>query len=686
MALKDSFTNKKSQQQKQLTNVIPLEGFPSAVELKSAQKLALANPQQTQIMTWQAEEGKGEYQLVVKHAHSADENEVYWVLSLQNEQDSCEQWNYRTPDIELIDSILVATAKPSGPAAIIPDSLKPPPGGYPEEEDEDPKKSKAAEQRREVKERRDTPEQTGGLLKPGAVLSDRYEIVNEVGRGGMGVVYKARHLKMDRIVAIKVLHGHLLEDLSSKKRFEQEVNATSSLSHSNCVMVYDCDFSPSGQPFLVMEYIEGVSLKEVLRQKGPLSVERFLEIFIQCCEGLAHAHSKGIVHRDMKPSNVMLINGPDGGDIVKIVDFGVAKIMPRNDGTLMELTRTGDVVGSPHYMSPEQCMGASMDWRTDIYSLGCVMYEAITGRVPLLGENPYQAMYMHIHEMPPLFSVVRPNVQHDQQIQDIVFKAMAKQLKDRYQGAIDVFHDLKNASTNIDTSKHRKVSPTAPAPSVPMPPPMGYGMPQMPPYPMQGYGMPPMPPYPMQGYPMPGMPGMPGMPQQGMPQHGMPQHGMPQQGMPQQGMPQQGMPQQGMPQQGMPQQGMQQQGMQQQGMQQQGMQQQGNTHGMSQQNMQAASGGSGDAVLDLIVQAGLVKDSQIEEATKMKKNVGGELISLLVAQGAIKRVVKDAALKCRGLIDKGTLKSDHAHTLLKLCQSKDMKYEDAVEELGWRLG
>ncbi|MBA3855572.1 MAG: hypothetical protein C0507_01565 [Cyanobacteria bacterium PR.3.49] len=662
MALKDSFTNKKNQQQKQLTNIIPLETFPSEVELKNVQNLALANPQQTQIMTWQAEEGKGEYQLVVKHAHSADENEVYWVLSLANGQDSSEQWNYRTPDIELINSILVATAKPSGPAAVIPDSLKPPPGGYPEEEDEDPKKGKASEQRREVKERRDTPEQTGGLLKPGAVLSDRYEIVNEVGRGGMGVVYKARHLKMDRIVAIKVLHGHLLEDLSSKKRFEQEVNATSSLSHSNCVMVYDCDFSPSGQPFLVMEYIEGVSLKEVLRQKGPLSVERFLEIFIQCCEGLAHAHSKGIVHRDMKPSNVMLINGSDGGDLVKIVDFGVAKIMPRNDGTLMELTRTGDVVGSPHYMSPEQCMGAAMDWRTDIYSLGCVMYEAITGRVPLLGENPYQAMYMHIHEMPPLFSVVRPGVQHDQQIQEIVFKAMAKQLKDRYQGAIDVFHDLKNASTNIDTSKHRKVSPTAPAPSVPMPPPMGgYGMPQMPPYPMQGYGMPGMPPYPMQGYPMPGMP-MPGMP--GMP--GMPQQGMPQQGMPQQGMPQQGMPQQGM-QQGMPQQGNQQ-------------------HAMSHQGMPAAPAGSGDAVLDLIVQAGLVKDSQIEEATKMKKNVGGELISLLVAQGAIKRVVKDAAVKCRGLVDKGTLKSDHAHTLLKLCQSKDMKYEDAVEELGWRLG
>lgn len=407
MPLKDSFINKKNQQQqKQLTNIIKLEGFPSEGELKTTQNLALANPQQTQILTWQGEDDKGEYQLVVKHAHSSDENEVYWVLTLQSGSEANELWNYRTPDIELIDSILEATAKPSGPAAVIPDSLKPPPGGYPDEEEEDPKKrgsgsgssgSKAAEPKEKYVERRDTPEQTGGLLKPGSVLLDRYEIVNEVGRGGMGVVYKARHLKMDRIVAIKVLHGHLLEDLSSKKRFEQEVNATNSLSHSNCIMTYDCDFSPSGQPFLVMEYIEGVSLKEVLRQKGPLSVERFLEIFIQCCEGLAHAHSKGIVHRDMKPSNVMLVSGPSGGDLVKIVDFGVAKIMPRNDGTLMELTRTGDVVGSPHYMSPEQCMGAAMDWRTDIYSLGCVMYEAITGRVPLLGENPYQAMYMHIH-------------------------------------------------------------------------------------------------------------------------------------------------------------------------------------------------------------------------------------------------------------------------------------------------
>ena len=657
MPLKDSFINKKNQQQKQLTNVIPLEGFPSEVQLADVQKLALTNPQQTQIMTWQGEGGKGEYQLVVKHAQTSDENEVYWVLTLQSGQDSTEQWNYRTPDIELIVSILEATAKPTGPAAVIPDSLKPPPGGYPEEEEDEPKKKPSSEARKEVKERRDTPEQTGGLLKPGAVLSDRYEIVSEVGRGGMGVVYKARHLKMDRTVAIKVLHGHLLEDLSSKKRFEQEVMATSSLSHSNCVMVYDCDFSPSGQPFLVMEYIEGVSLKEVLRQKGPLNVERFLSIFIQCCEGLAHAHSKGIVHRDMKPSNVMLVNDPDGGDLVKIVDFGVAKIMPRNDGTLMELTRTGDVVGSPHYMSPEQCMGAAMDWRTDIYSLGCVMYEAITGRVPLLGENPYQAMYMHIHEMPPLFSVVRPGVQHDQQIQEIVFKAMAKQLKDRYQGAIDVFHDLKNASTNIDTSKHRKVSPTAPAPSVPMPPPMGgYGMPQMPPYPMQGYGM-PMPPY---GYPMPGMPGMQGMPQQGMP----------------------GMPQQGMPQQGMQQQGMQQPGMTPQGMQQPGMQQ----HGMSHQGMPAAQPTTADPVLELIQRAGLLKDSQIEEAKQMRTKVGGELVSMLVAQGAIKRCVKDAAVKCRGLIDKGTLKEEYATTLLKLCQSKDMKYEDAVEELGWRLG
>ncbi|MBX9951382.1 MAG: hypothetical protein K2Y39_19595, partial [Candidatus Obscuribacterales bacterium] len=197
MPLKDSFINKKNQQQKQLTNIIKLDGFPSEVELKNTQKLALANPQQTQILTWQGEGDKGEYQLVVKHAHSADENEVYWVLTLQSSTDSNELWNYRTPDIELIDSILEATAKPSGPAAVIPDSLKPPPGGYPDEEEEDPKKrggggggSKAQSDNKEkYVERRDTPEQSGGLLKPGSVLSDRYEIVNEVGRGGMGVVY-----------------------------------------------------------------------------------------------------------------------------------------------------------------------------------------------------------------------------------------------------------------------------------------------------------------------------------------------------------------------------------------------------------------------------------------------------------------------------------------------------------------
>lgn len=659
MALKDSFINnsKKNQQQQQqkLTNVVPLERFPNSTELREAQAMALANPKQAQILTWQAEGDKGEYQLNVKHAQSSDESEVYWVLTLQTDKDTVEQWNYRTPDIEIITSIISAMDTTSGPAAVIPDSLRPPPGGYPEddEDDDDTSASKKAKEKRDTKKeakvRRDAPEHTGGLLKPGSILTDRYEIVNEVGRGGMGVVYKAKHLKMDRTVAIKVLHGHLLEDLSSKKRFEQEVMATSSLSHSNCVMVYDCDFSPSGQPFLVMEYIEGVSLKEVLRQKGPLSVESFLNIFIQCCEGLAHAHSKGIVHRDMKPSNVMLV-GDDDSQTVKIVDFGVAKIMPRNDGTLMELTRTGDVVGSPHYMSPEQCMGAAMDWRTDIYSLGCVMYEAITGRVPLLGENPYQAMYMHIHEMPPLFNVVRPGIQCDQEIQDIVFKAMAKQLKDRYQAAIDVFHDLKKASSDVDTSSHKKVSQAAPAPSVPMPPPLPYGMPQMPPYPMPGYPMPGM-----YGYGVPQMP--PGMTGHGM-QPGMP----PQPGLQQSGMTGHGIP--GMPQAGMPPAG---------------------TANPS-TPAQPTSSTTGDPVLELIRQSGLVNDAQIEEAKQMRQKIGGELVSMLVAQGAIKRCVKDAAVKCCSLIEKGTLKQDYAYTVVKLCQSKDIKYEDALEELGWRLG
>lgn len=653
MPLKDSFI-KKQQQPEKLVNLIELTTFPTEEDLKIVHATAIKNPKQTQLLTWKNQEG--EYQLSVKHARSADENEALWVLTLQKgENDSTVLWNYMTPDVELIDSMIEAAVKTSEPKAVIPDSLKRAPGEEFIDTAESNKKQKQQEAKPPVKTEEAEPPRRrqvateeyeairdpGWKALPGCVLLNRYEIVNEVGRGGMGVVYKARHLKMDRMVAIKLLHGHLVEDAASKKRFEQEVTATSSLSHPNCVLVHDFDFSPAGQPFLVMEYMEGVSLKDVLKQSGPLGMDEYLSIMIQCCEGLAHAHSKGIIHRDMKPSNVMLVRG-DNGRKVKIVDFGVAKIMPRNDGTLMELTRTGDVVGSPHYMSPEQCMGSALDWRSDIYSLGCVMYEAITGRVPLLGENPYQAMYMHIHEVPPMFGAVRPGFQPPLGLEEIVFRAMAKQLHERYQSAQDVANDLKRY-TNPDTASTLQ-PPTA----------MPYQASQQP-------IMPPMPGM-MPGYPMP-MPGMPmGYPPQMMP--GMyPNPYMQQPGQ----MPPYMMP--GAP--PVP----------------------ANQAPMQQPAAPAAPAAASpvpqaalDPVLELIKSAGLVKDSQIEEAKKMKEQHGGELVAMLVASGAVKRCVKDAAVKCKPLVDNGHLKPDYAITLLNLCHKKDLKYEDAINELGWRLG
>ncbi|HEY9785334.1 MAG TPA: serine/threonine-protein kinase [Candidatus Obscuribacterales bacterium] len=623
----------------------------------AAHRNAGANPLQTQVLVWAPENGDGQYELSVKSARSAGEGEALWILALEKGNDMTSLWNYMSPDVGLIYSMVEATVKTSAPAAVIPDSLKPPPGSdveAPPPQAPPPK----AEGRAYVKTDEVEPinrESSGGdFEKEGSILLGRYEIVNEVGRGGMGVVYKARHLKMDRIVAIKVLHGHLLEDSSSKKRFEQEVAATSSLNHPNCVLVYDCDFAPSGRPFLVMEYIEGISLKETFKRKGPLSLEEFCQIFIQCCEGLAHAHSKGIIHRDLKPSNVMLVKGSDGKQIVKIVDFGVAKIMPRNDGTLMELTRTGDVVGSPHYMSPEQCMGSNLDWRSDLYSLGCMMYEGLMGRVPLLGENPYQAMYMHIHEMPPLFAAVRPGFPFPRELEEMVFRAMAKQPHERYQSAVDLVNELKRIQKAIDGGTPIGQPKVPPSPSAPpatgMVPPHVPGM--MPPYQMPMPGMMPYPPGYMPGmyYPPPGM----AMPSYMMPPHMQPQHADGQR-VSQNSLPLQQPAQVPAPTQPAPAQ-------------------------------PSASPSSGDAVIDLLKQAELISAEQIEKAQKMKEQHGGELAALLVASGAIKRCVRDAATKCKPLLEKGHLKPDHAVTLLKLCNKKDLKYEDAIEELGWRLG
>jgi eukaryotic-like serine/threonine-protein kinase len=213
----------------------------------------------------------------------------------------------------------------------------------------------------------------------GSVFAERYLIDSVLGLGGMSIVYKAQHSLMNRTVAIKMLHRSLKEDTLALERFRLEAQAASSLNHQNVITVYDFGISPTGEPFFVMDCIEGESLENLIDRKGRVPFMRAIAIFKQVCDGLEAAHKKGIIHRDLKPANVILMKREDGTEMVKLVDFGIAKLLPQGGKQQQQLTKTGEVFGSPIYMSPEQCLGRELDTRADIYALGCLMYEAVAG-------------------------------------------------------------------------------------------------------------------------------------------------------------------------------------------------------------------------------------------------------------------------------------------------------------------
>ncbi len=242
----------------------------------------------------------------------------------------------------------------------------------------------------------------------GRIVAERYEIVGFIGQGAMGAVYKAKHVTMGRICAVKTLNANLLSDEKSVLRFHLEAQAMSVLNHPHLIAISDYGQMDDDSLFFVMEYLEGISLSDDLRKNGPLSIRRAIPIFGQIADAVAHAHSKSLVHRDLKPSNVMLTG--DDQDFAKVVDFGIAKIVSDGDDPAQHLTQTGEVFGSPLYMSPEQCMGMPMDGRSDIYSFGCLMYEVLSGRPALKGQNFVQTAYKHMHEMPLPLRELRPDV------------------------------------------------------------------------------------------------------------------------------------------------------------------------------------------------------------------------------------------------------------------------------------
>ncbi len=276
----------------------------------------------------------------------------------------------------------------------------------------------------------------------GQTLDEQYEILSIVGQGGMSVVYKARHLMLRKIVAIKTLLPHLVLHPLSLQRFQQEAQAASNIVHTNVVTIYNFGITPEGQPYLVMDYLEGISLQDLIANCGHLPINRAIYIFSQVASALDLAHEKGVIHRDLKPSNIILVEQGDDKDVVQLVDFGIAKLLPQEGAESIALTQTGEVFGSPLYMSPEQAKGEKLDYRSDIYSMGCLMYETLAGKPPHNGDNALEVLYKHINDVPPPLS--RGDLKIPHALEAIVFKALAKSPDLRYQKMVELAEDLES--------------------------------------------------------------------------------------------------------------------------------------------------------------------------------------------------------------------------------------------------
>jgi tRNA A-37 threonylcarbamoyl transferase component Bud32 len=301
----------------------------------------------------------------------------------------------------------------------------------------------------------------------GKTFADRYVIQSVVGLGGMSIVYKAQHKLMDRVVAIKMLHSNIKNDHTSLERFRMEAQAASSLSHQNIIAVYDFGVTDQGEAFFVMDYLDGENLSEMIERKGKLPYERALNIFKQICDGLGAAHKKSLVHRDLKPANVVLLKEDDGTELVKLVDFGIAKMLPGSGKQQLQLTRTGEVFGSPIYMSPEQCQGLELDKRSDIYALGCLMYETLTGVPPIEGSTFLETLNMHVTATPKSFAERIPDVKIPPALEQLIFQCMAKRPDDRPQNTEQIRDQLSALTLTLTATGANRAAVSGPMTSVP---------------------------------------------------------------------------------------------------------------------------------------------------------------------------------------------------------------------------
>ncbi len=267
-----------------------------------------------------------------------------------------------------------------------------------------------------------------GTSLVGQVLGDTYRVERELGGGGMGAVYEASHLRLRRHFAIKVLFPKVAANEEALARFQREAQITSSLGHPHIVEVIDFNHAPDGSPYIVMELLEGRDLEGLLQERGPLPLERVATIFGQVAGALLAAHEQGIIHRDLKPSNVFLCDKAGQRDVVKVVDFGISKVL----GSKSVVTRTQATMGTPGYMSPEQAEGraAEVDIRTDVFAMGTMLYEMLSGRPPFAGESIPTMLYKIVHQPPPPLRGVCPGIPAE--IEVVVHRALEKSPEDRF--------------------------------------------------------------------------------------------------------------------------------------------------------------------------------------------------------------------------------------------------------------
>lgn len=293
---------------------------------------------------------------------------------------------------------------------------------------------------------------SGDTLNPGTVLDGKYQIEGLLGRGGMGIVYKGKHLELGHSVAIKTLRPWMTSDADAAKRFQREAQIVSGLRHKNIVSVYTFG-EVTGMIYMAMEFVKGVSLHERISERGRLSPNDVAQLLLEICEGMEYAHANSVLHRDLKPSNVVIVTDASGANHAKIVDFGLARIVAGDDR--QRLTQTGDILGDPNYMSPEQCQGQFVDARSDIYSFGCLMYEAFSGKPPFLADVPVQTLFKQIQEQPQPFA--KP-LEVPASWEAITLKCMAKKREDRFQS----FAELATVISRVQADPSYQLSAPPP--------------------------------------------------------------------------------------------------------------------------------------------------------------------------------------------------------------------------------